>query len=840
MKPVRHEQSDNFLTALIEHRVRRLDIYHACAVLLIIVGVLLRTTGFDRGTSDYMAQPSSATGDYRAFYTFHPDEATIVRASLQPIRPLDPPFTAYGLLPVYILRGALTLTGLESVTAQDTEGMRSVYLMARFLAISLSTVCLVLTWLLGIRYFSPPAALIAIFVLSFAPGAIQQAHFYIVDGLFLAFALSSVVVGARAVKHGSMASYAWTGLLIGATSACRLNGVLLGVMLVALDATQNGWHPLRIARSRHLWITAATTVVTLLILQPYMVSNPLWFQQAFSHLDFGLSVQIANGSILQPWTLAYYHTTPYLDTWIKLLPLGLGWPFALLAPIALAYAGWYGPWVTRGILLWCSLQFLLVGSLYTQHVRYIVPFLPFIALSIGHVFTSLQRHIAGRLRQIAYAIVMSAPLLYTGFYGVAFANIYTQEDSRITAARALQQIAPKGSRIGVEGGGFSMSPFINSEFEHLYLDIANNFYTSPYTPCVGQAAIIINTLGAADYIAVVTQNRAVHFTTVPSLFPIVADFYTQLLNEELGFESVSQFKTNPDLWGFSPKYDDVEPSFSGYDHPTAVILKKKTDEDFRVDLNQWSRSGMMDVRCPDKDLLTIATDFKNGDYQRAAARSDTLIRRLPEAKIAYPLAAESHMRAGNSARSDTLYSAYWQTQSQGTFAHLNSHNTAKKSVIMTASAYAIILGLPDIATNFLKSIGPETLEFILQMPYEDRITLSENLVNFALSDLKERIDDQMDEHQRSLAQRLAVETIKLSLKIAPFERAFNSLASIEWTQNNQQEAISYWKKSLQWNPNQADVYQALGEATLELPGQRDMALFYLQKARQLNPTLQGE
>jgi tetratricopeptide (TPR) repeat protein len=823
VKPARHKQSNSFLTALIERRVRRLDIYHACAILLIIIGVLLRTTGFDRGTSDYIAQPSSATDDYRAFYTFHPDEATIVRASLQPIHPLDPPFTAYGLLPVYVLRGALTLTGLEHVTAQDTEGMRSVYLMARFLAISLSTVCLVFTWLLGTRYFSAPAALIAIFVLSFAPGAIQQAHFYIVDGLFLAFALSSVVVGARAVKHVSMTGYAWTGLLIGATSACRLNGVLLGVMLVALDATQNGWHPMRIARSRHLWVAAATTVTTLLILQPYMVSNPLWFQQAFSHLDFGLSVQIANGSILQPWTLAYYHNTPYLDTWIKLLPLGLGWPFALLAPIALAYAGWYGPWVTRGILLWCSLQFLLVGSLYTQHVRYIVPFLPFIALSIGHVLTSLQRHIVGRLRQSAYVLVMSASLLYTGFYGVAFANIYTQEDSRITAARALQQIAPKGSRIGVENGGVSLSPLIDTaRYSTHYLGLSDYFYTSSYMLCGGQLTMLQQKLQASEYIALVIENRSMQFTAVPSLFPVAADFYKQLLEEKLGFESVGQFKKYPNLLGFSFKDDDAEISFLAYEHPTVVLLKKN-DRLFHTAIEQWMRVAVTDTNCADMDMLDISDHFKNGDFQQAASRSDALINRLPHAKIAYPLAAQAYLQLGNTEKYNALFESYQPIETQGKMQFLRGAQTRAYAPTWTAVTYTT-LGHADLALHVLLNTKPE---YFFDLPTSRASILAENYTTFALSFLKDRPADQE-------------KVLQFILSIIPHESTLNSLASIEWKRKNKQEAISYWKKSLQLNPNQADVYQALGEATIELPGQRDAALFYLQKARQLNPTLQGE
>ena len=73
-------------------------LYWAGLALCLWLGVWLRLAGLDRGASDF-----AVPGQFE-YYQFHPDEATLVRAVLAPIDPFGPPFTAYGLLPGYVLR----------------------------------------------------------------------------------------------------------------------------------------------------------------------------------------------------------------------------------------------------------------------------------------------------------------------------------------------------------------------------------------------------------------------------------------------------------------------------------------------------------------------------------------------------------------------------------------------------------------------------------------------------------------------------------------------------------------------------------------------------------------
>ena len=79
---------------------------HTLIVAVVLLGGLgLRLTGLTRGESDF-ALPEMG-GVNQAFYHFNPDEETLIRAALEPLDPLDPPLTVYGMLPITVLRGAL-------------------------------------------------------------------------------------------------------------------------------------------------------------------------------------------------------------------------------------------------------------------------------------------------------------------------------------------------------------------------------------------------------------------------------------------------------------------------------------------------------------------------------------------------------------------------------------------------------------------------------------------------------------------------------------------------------------------------------------------------------------
>ena len=118
-------------------------LYWAGLALCLLLGACLRLAGLERGKSNF---PPS---DQFEYYLFHPDEETVVRAALASVDPFDPPFTAYGLLPVYVLRTALSMQGLAAADLGVVDERRRVFLTARLIAALLAIAALGMTWALA-------------------------------------------------------------------------------------------------------------------------------------------------------------------------------------------------------------------------------------------------------------------------------------------------------------------------------------------------------------------------------------------------------------------------------------------------------------------------------------------------------------------------------------------------------------------------------------------------------------------------------------------------------------------------------------------------------------------
>ena len=173
-----------------------------CFAVLFLLGAALRFTGLTRGISDFVLQEQADTGIQTSFYHFHPDEDTLIRAALEPIDLLVPPYTVYGLLPNYVLRGTLLVFGWKNADLNVKADASKVYVLARFLAAALSCGTLLWTWILGRRYCTHWAALFGLAIVTFAPGAVQQAHFYIVEGFFSLLSLVGLWSILRTIETG--------------------------------------------------------------------------------------------------------------------------------------------------------------------------------------------------------------------------------------------------------------------------------------------------------------------------------------------------------------------------------------------------------------------------------------------------------------------------------------------------------------------------------------------------------------------------------------------------------------------------------------------------------------
>ena len=94
--------------------------------------------------------------------------------------------------------------------------------------------------------------------------------------------------------------------------------------------------------------------------------------------------------------------------------------------VAAGFVAWCGTLWQRLLLLWCGLYFLSVGALSVKTVRYLVPLLPVLGICVGGCCVALWRH-----QHVVGALAVVGLVGFAAVYGLAFARIYTVEDSRI-------------------------------------------------------------------------------------------------------------------------------------------------------------------------------------------------------------------------------------------------------------------------------------------------------------------------------------------------------------------------------------------------------------------------
>ena len=798
-----------------------------CVSICLLLGCCLRFVGLTRGSSDFVLPSQARMGQETAFYHFHPDEAALIQAALALDDPLEPPLTAYGMVPIYLLRAWFELTslipGTEPLISSGSAFKESIYYSARTLASLISCLGLWLVWLLGHRYFGQQTACLALGLVAVAPLAIQQAHFFTADGPFMLLTVATCYALLTAISSAQLRWYVFTGILLGATAAVRMHGLLLVAVLVVghcLGGTDQGtsrtFTQIRTRLlERHLWLAAGTAALVLILLQPFLITDPnmLWRNELV--YDFASAVDIAQGKLLRTWNLVDVHTPRYLHHWVALWPVSVGWPLTVAFILGLGYA-LRKLNLTRGvILLLCALYFVVVGGLHTKLARYLLPLLPFFCLCTADLCSAIYKSPTSLLRTLGIGLT-GALVLYTAIYGLAFTRIYIAEDSRIQAGRWIAEHVAPGSSIGVEGGGFSLQSVIgNEQYRQRSLNIGPLIGTRGYWTCGSTISYLqdrlFNHASAPDYIAIIDVNRLRQFTAVPELFPMVAEFYQLLVNEQLGYTLVKRFKEYPKLGSITFVDDSAEPSFLGFDHPAVLVFKRRDQVGVETAWERWRSRIAENPHCADYLLERTVDLIQAGQRLQAQQTLETVLEQYPLVKTADLIAAMVHQDLADAASAQAAFERYKAGYHQG-----SSH------LIPWASGMTLVeLGFPDLALILL---GDTAAQLATLQPESARSAAnSYNQVGDQLY-LQGRLED-------------AQKVYQWSTEIAPGIAAYNQLAFIAYRSAQFSKAVILWEHSLELDNTQADIHATIGQIALRHLGDQAKSLRHLDKATQLDPQL---
>ena len=604
----------------------------AMAIAAALLGVVLRWTGLDRDVVDFVLPQEGMASQGMAFYSFHPDEESVVSGALAFDDPLQPPYTMYGALPFYLLRGALM--GLAWVDG-PVQPVTAAHRVGKILSAVLSSLCLFAIWCVARQAFAPATASLSVLLLSVAPTAIQQAHYYTVDSLICLLTTASLAAILHSVRRPSWSTSILAGVLIGLSASVRLNSLLLVPVLAAANLTcpelsQGAWRR-RLAEPR-MWAAFGAVVVVMAALQPYLLLSPSRYWTVQGPLDFAHVMTVVGGSYLQLYTLQYLGTTPFLYQWTHLLPLAIGWPMTVAAALALL-GGFRGLEWRRGVLLlWVILYLLTAGPLFVKPVRYLLPVVPPLLVLAADLCRWLWNRGVGRTQWVLRLAVVGV-VTHAVFYGLAFLHVWTEEDSRIQAGRWIAAHVPAGATIAVENGAFPMGPVIDTQRHDLRaLGLSTLFYAREQLLCRTTAGLLERRLGRAEYVAITDVNRLTHFGAAPEVLPVVSSFYRHLTGEQLGYRLVKRFKVYPELWGISFDDDGAEHSFLGFDHPAVLLYQRDPDERATEEWDAWIDGLSRESFNVDASLEAGVIAMRKGDTD-AAQRLFELSEKSPSSRI---------------------------------------------------------------------------------------------------------------------------------------------------------------------------------------------------------------
>ncbi|MCL4366639.1 glycosyltransferase family 39 protein [Patescibacteria group bacterium] len=496
---------------------------------------------------------------------FHPDERNIANAvvKIHFFDHLDPEFFAYGGLSIYLYRAAGEV--MVSLTHDPTwlSDWGKIDVIGRFFSALFASLTIIPLYFLGRRVFNQKLAIITITLWTFAPSAIQTAHFDVTESILTLLIVVIALLSVELLEKPSIKKYSLTGAVLGLSLAAKTTAISFlafpGVAWLVEIFKNRRFH---LGKIWHVTFLLEAMIIIFLLFSPYTVINN---QKFLESMDYESGV--VTGRLIVPYTLQFTNTPPYLYQLINTL-----WQ---VGPIALLFV----PGIIFLLLSFLktkNLNFLLllsfplayfayIGSWHTKFIRYMLPILPFFVMFAVYILTSI--HTKVKWLGTFLILIFIIPSIY---WGVAFFTIYTRPQTRITASEWIYQNIPAGSYLLTEHWDDGLPIDIPHNTPAIYRIEQLKIYDPDN---IAKTTYMAEHLSQGNYL--IFNSRRLYGTLMylPDKYPIMSKYYRLLFADQLGYQRVAEFTSYPQLLGLTINDDKSEETFQVYDHPKVMIYK---------------------------------------------------------------------------------------------------------------------------------------------------------------------------------------------------------------------------------------------------------------------------
>jgi len=492
---------------------------------------------------------------------FHPDERNIALAvsKIDFFSQLNPEFFAYGSFPIYLYRAIGDLLVLITQNPNWVSSWGKINLIGRGVSAFVSSLTIILIFLLCQKIWNKKVALLASFLVAFNPSLIQTAHFGVTESMLVFWLILILLFSFETIKNPSCKNYVKIGIVLGLAWATKISA--LSFLIIPIVA-HLFFQFKSLKRYLFLIVSFFTSFLTFAFFSPYAFLSKEKFTESLKY-----ETGVVTGRLKVVYVLQFEKTLPYLfqikNFFWQMGPVAL---IGILGIISLLVSAFKNK--NKKTLIFLSfpvIYFIYAGSWYTKFIRYMVPILPSLATSASWLlFEIVKKH--QKVGQFLILTFCSATI----FWALAFFSIYTREQTRITASKWIYKNIPQNSKILTEhwddGLPIPLPPESPEKYkiEQLTIYEPDNQKKRKY---------YAEKLSGADFIVINSRRLYGTLMYLPEKYPVTSRYYQLLFSKQLGYHKVAQFASYPSIFGIEINDDKSEETFQVYDHPKVIIFK---------------------------------------------------------------------------------------------------------------------------------------------------------------------------------------------------------------------------------------------------------------------------
>ena len=393
---------------------------------ILLIGLALRFLGLSFGLPNVHCRPDESTLVHRALAIGAGDP--------------NPHFFNYPSLHFYLLAafyGAYYVAGymagvFANVTAFEAEFLAdpsTFYLIGRGVGALMGVGSVWVLYGLGARLGGRSTGLVGALFLSCSFLHVRDSHFLTVDIPATFYLLVSLLFSLRYMEGKVARDLLVSAIFLGLSASTKYNlGLFAGAVFIAAHERNEPW----LERGRRLFWVVGSMAVAFVAGSPYVLLDfaAFWRDLSYEQLHFarGHEAELGRG-----W---WYHLG-------FTFPLGLGWPLFTAALLGLGRWAWRPRGLEWPLLVGVVVYYAVAGSGKVVFMRYMLPLIPLLCVAAAGLVA-----VVGRSRRgiAVLALLVVAPTAWSSW---RHSELLAKTDTRVLAARWIEERVPAGSRIGL-------------------------------------------------------------------------------------------------------------------------------------------------------------------------------------------------------------------------------------------------------------------------------------------------------------------------------------------------------------------------------------------------------